>query len=448
MIINLFLLFVIVVSECLIICPNRHWTAYKRIDEMSWSIVLPDSPDKSSVNVVIKRNTTYKCSNEDHVMLYTNRKASFNANSVVNHFYEFRSIISIKCMQNCTNGSNIFVTAKIEFQNKTKTRTWSKLKENTYVEKNCDKFYWRSPNQIINNKAGICEDCDGERVDKRYCVRNSTKHTDGLTLWGEWGEAGPCNVISCNPTVAERVRRRKCFYGNWGEADNVEMCSNQSAIMKEQCNATKLPSDCRRVSSNNSDYTGVYISVGVGFFFIILVLLVYCWCKKKKQNNAKHNHCASNNNAIDIEHHVCNQIQDNTNRDGCLSPQEIFTLPNDNRQRIIKGSISSNYPAQPNNNLSASNQSSQNLTPKMTTSSFLLHHQSSLLGGYEVPISVGSPNAQLESSLGSTGYVTMHKLSSLDGYKVPMRRAPEASSENPLPVDNDGYVMFEATNRK
>ena len=42
----------------------------------------------------------------------------------------------------------------------------------------------------------------------------------------------------------------------------------------------------------------------------------------------------------------------------------------------------------------------------------------------------------------------MHKLSSLDGHKVPMRRVPEASSENPLSVDNDGYVMFEATNRK
>ena len=99
MIINLFLLFVIVASEGAIVCPNDHWTAYKKVDEMSWSIVVPNSPDKFTVNVVIKRNITYKCSNEDRVMLCTNRKASFNANSVVNHLYEFCSMISIKCMQ-------------------------------------------------------------------------------------------------------------------------------------------------------------------------------------------------------------------------------------------------------------------------------------------------------------------------------------------------------------
>ena len=456
MIINLFLLFVIVVSECVIVCPNHHWTAYKSVDEMSWSIVIPDSPDKSPVNVVIKRNTSYKCSTEDHVMLCTNRKASFNANSVVNHFYEFRSIISIKCMQNCTNSSYIFVTAKIEFQNKTKTLTWSKLNENTYVEKNCDKFYWRLPNQTINIKASappeksvlICEDCDGEEVDKKYCIGNSTKHTDCPTFWGEWGEAEPCNVISCNPTVSERVRRRKCFHGNWGEADNVEMCSNQTAIMKEQCNATKLPFECRQDSSNNSDYTSVYIGVGVGLFFIIWVSLVYCWCKKKKQNHVDHNQSASNNNAFDIEHRVYNQIQYNTNRNGCLSPKEISTFPYDNRQRVIEGSTSSDHPTQPNNEPSASNHSSKNLTSKMTTSSFLQHHQSSPIDGNEVPMSVGGQSKQTESTLGSSSYVNIHTLSPLDGYALPMRPAPEASSEYPQSVDNDGYVMFEATNRK
>ena len=391
-------------------------------------------------------------------------------------------------MQNCTNSSYIFVTAKIEFQNKTKKHTWSKLNENTYVGKICVKFYWRSPNQIINIKAsatreksvGICEDCDGEEVDKKYCIGNTTVIEDCQPSWGEWGKAGPCNVTSCNPTVAERVRRRKCFHGNWGEADNVEMCSNQSAIMKEQCNATKLPSECRQVSSNNSNYTGVY--VGVSLFFIVLVLLVYYWCKKQKQNQADHNKTASNNNAIDIEHHVCYQIQDNTNRKDCLSPKEISTFLNDNRQRIIEGSTCSNPSAQPKNELSARNESSNNLTPKMTTSSFLQHHQSSPLDGCEVPISIGgqskqtelalgsasyvnthtlSPrdqyevrmsvggqSKQTELALGSASYVNIHTLSPLDGYEVPMRRAPEATSENPQSVDNGGYVIFDATNRK
>ena len=55
--------------------------------------------------------------------------------------------------------------------------------------------------------------------------------------------------------------------------------------------------------------------------------------------------------------------------------------------------------------------------------SFLQNDQSFLLDGYEVPISVGGQNAQMESSLESTPYVNMHKFSSLDGYEVPLRHA-------------------------
>ena len=295
MITNLFLLFVIVASEADIVCPNHHWTAYKSIDEMSWSIVITNSPDKSSVNVVIKRNTTYKCSTEDHVMLCTNRKASFNASSVVNHLYEFRSIISIKCMQNCTNNSNIFVTTKIEFQNKTKKHTWSILNENTYVEKICDKFYWRSPNQIINIKAsaprekpvGICEDCDGEKVDKKYCIGNTTMLEDCQSSWGEWGKAGPCNITRCNPTVWERVRTRKCLYGNGSEAANVKLCSNQSEIMKEQCNISAESTTYCNLS-NQSNYSGLYIVVGIGSLLILvcIFLLVLRYRHRKYRANS------------------------------------------------------------------------------------------------------------------------------------------------------------------
>ena len=54
----------------------------------------------------------------------------------------------------------------------------------------------------------------------------------------------------------------------------------------------------------------------------------------------------------------------------------------------------------------------------------------------------------MESAPGSTSYVNKHKISPQDGYEVPMRHVAKVLSENPLPADNAGYVVFGAINEK
>ena len=84
----------------------------------------------------------------------------------------------------------------------------------------------------------------------------------------------------------------------------------------------------------------------------------------------------------------------------------------------------------------------------MISSSFLQHEQSSPLDGYKVPKSIGGHYPQVESAPESTSYVNIRTLSPLDGYEMPMRYVAKVLCENPLPVDNAGYVVFEAINEK
>ena len=198
----------------------------------------------------------------------------------------------------------------------------------------------------------------------------------------------------------------------------------------------------------NSNNTGVYIGVGVGLFLLILVSLLFCCWRKKQQNIADRIKHSSTNIPIDNEHHVYNRIQHNTNRNGYFSPLEISTLPNDNRQPTVEQPAPTNHLEQPNNKSSTSNQNTRHLQPKMATSVFLQHGQSSPLDGYEAPINFGNQGQRTESAPGSTSYVNIHTLSPLDGYEVPMRHVANVGSENPLPTDNAGYVVFEAINKK
>ena len=134
---------------------------------------------------------------------------------------------------------------------------------------------------------------------------------DCQPIWSKWIAVGPCVVTGCSLTTGERKKSRECLYGDGSETMNYDLCSNNSAIVTEQCNSVKLSSDCKQFSFNTSDSTGVYI--GVGLFFTILVSLVYCCWRKKQQNIADRIKHSSTNIPIDIEHHVYNQIQRNTN---------------------------------------------------------------------------------------------------------------------------------------
>ena len=84
----------------------------------------------------------------------------------------------------------------------------------------------------------------------------------------------------------------------------------------------------------------------------------------------------------------------------------------------------------------------------MATASFLQHGQSSSPDRYEVLISFGDQGPQMEPTPESTSYVNIHTLFPLDGHEVPMRHVAKGLSENPLLVDNAGYVVFEAIDEK
>ena len=404
------------------------------------------------VNFTIRRDTQYRCLDDNNVEFYTSRDGNISAPQWVRNEYEFPWRFSGHCEQKC-NSQN--VTLPVLYKNKRINSTWSLLGNVTYLYKNCDKLYWTNWIETTNCSSSrhwdyvrYCEDCDGDEVDEKHCDGNSTMQEDCQPIWSEWIEVGPCVVTGCSLTTGERKKRRECLYGDGSEAMNYELCSNTSAIVMEQCNSMKISSECEQFSFNNSDNTGVYIGVGVGLFFTILVSLVYCCWRKKQQNIADSNKHSSTNIPIDIEHHVYNQIQHNTNRDGYLSPLEISTLPNYNRQPIIEQPSPSNHPAHPNNEPSISNQNTTHLQLEMARSSFLQHGQSSPVDDYEAPISACGQGPQMESTPGSTSYVNIHKLSPLDGYEVPMKHVAKALSENPLPADNAGYVVFEAIYEK
>ena len=301
-----------------------------------------------------------------------------------------------------------------------------------YVYKNCDKLCWTNWIETTNcsishekNYVRICADCDSDSADEKFCNGNPTMQDDCQPTWGAFIKDGPCVVTGCNPNAGEQIKRRECIYDDGSAAKNPKLCSNQSTRVAEQCTNYTLLIECTAHTSSATEFDNMclYIGIGVALALIVIfciVLAVALYLRRKYRTNSTPNQI--NPSTLDSENHVYNQIQDNTNRNGYLSMKEISTLPNNNRHPTTERPVPSNHREQLNNEPSTSNQSTRNLTPQMATSSFPQTDQSFLLDGYEVPISVGSQNALMESSLESTAYVNKHKLSSLDGYEVPLRR--------------------------
>ena len=184
---------------------------------------------------------------------YTSRTRNIFTAQWVRNKYEFLWSLSESCEQEC---NKLNVTLQVAYKNKRINSAWSLLGNVTYLYKNCDKLYWT--NWIETASCSLlrhwdytrnCEDCDGNEVDEKHCNGNSTIQKDRQPIWSEWIE-GDCIVTGCNQTVWERVRTRKCFYGDGKEATQSELCFHQSTTMKKQCNAIKLPSECEQFPSN------------------------------------------------------------------------------------------------------------------------------------------------------------------------------------------------------
>ena len=414
-------------SRSAIICPKRWWAEYKTVVEGPWSFALEIyGCERPVVNRTIRRVTDYRCSNDNDVEFRTRRRGyTFGPDWVLDR-NSFTQSFSGTCVEECDSKN---VTVQVEYQNN-HNEVWYQLEDFTYVYKNCDKLYWTNWIETTNcslsrerSYVRICADCDSDSVDEKYCDGNPTMQADCQPAWSAYIEEGPCVVTGCDPNAGEQTKRRECIYGDGSKATNYELCSNQSTRVAEQCTNNTLPIECtaRTSSTTEFDNTSLYIGTGVALALIVsfcIVLAVGLYRRRKYRTNSTPN--PIHPSTLDIENHVYNQIQDNTNRDGYLSLDEIATLPNNNRHFTVERPAPSNHPEQPNNEPFTSNQRTSNLTPQMAPS-FLQNVQSSSLVGNEVPISAGSQNAQMESSLESTDYVNMHTLSSLDGYEVPMR---------------------------
>ena len=183
-------------------------------------------------------------------------------------------------------------------------RHWEETGQFTYLYKNCNKLYWSNWAETSNCTSSAqttfkrsCVDCDGDGVQPKYCEGNFTEQIQCQPLWGSWSQEGLCKVIFCNLT-GERVRSRRCLYSDGSQSPDTQLCSNQSAVVKEHCvgDAKQQAAACLQTQSaegGQSDNTGVYIYIGIAVSLILVLgfgLAAVRWrCHQKAQaNNESH----------------------------------------------------------------------------------------------------------------------------------------------------------------
>ena len=272
-----FLISVITSKESSITCPQHSWTIYKTVVDGPWSFVIKSDSDKPTVSRIIRRNTTFSCTNDNDLKFSSTRYGGISIVQSVRNKYLFSHSFSETCKAKC-NSQN--VTVEVKYRNKSPINMWSKLGEFTYLYKNCDKLYWTNWIETAlcsstRHKHSIrhCEDCDGDRVDDKYCYRNSTMHEDCQPTWGTWIEERPCVVTSCDSTAGEQIKRRECVYGDGSKATNYQLCSNHVEIVTEQCSNYALPIECTADTSSATQTDNTSLRIGIGVAVALIVLL-------------------------------------------------------------------------------------------------------------------------------------------------------------------------------
>ena len=327
MITKIALLFVLVgISESGIICPKQSWTPLKNVtEEGSWSFSIPTnySMSKTMVQVKMYKFIRYRCSNEEKLELSASQGFRYSREDRGKIEQKLNFTTSVEtcklgcnatanigfCNLECISDVEVPLTVEVRHSrsmiggcNKA-CRHWEDNGQFTYLYKNCNKLYWSSWTETSNCTSSAqttfkrsCVDCDGDGVQPKYCKGNFTKQTQCQPIWGPWGEAGQCAVIFCNST-GERVRSRLCLHGNGSESPDPQLCSNQSAIVKEQCfgDAKQQATACQQAQSaegGESDKTGVYIYTGIAVLLSLvfgLGLAAVRWrCHQKLQVNSEY----------------------------------------------------------------------------------------------------------------------------------------------------------------
>jgi len=296
-----------VVGLCLILkcscnfnCPTSIWTTYKAIVKGTWLFKIRDTEPNESITITIIQTIEYFCnrqqSNEFSVLLNTERYSLFDASDSVFETHRF----GIFYLESCTNlNCNIIknITANVLHQTREWESNWNRWSEWStdyeylgtfyYLNKNCSRLYWtswiESSGCAISSQSNYirsCVDCDRGEVDQKFCEGPLAKQEDCNHFWSNWVDE-LCVIVGCNVT-GEQIRRRQCLYGDGNETADHRLCSNQSALLKEQCisNSTLSP-DCL-ADSNTCLYVGIGIAIPMFVIVCILIaLLGYSHIKSK-----------------------------------------------------------------------------------------------------------------------------------------------------------------------
>ena len=315
-------LFVLVgISKSGIICPKQSWTLFKNVtEEGSWSFRVLTNYSMSTTLVQIKMCKTmrYRCPNENEVELSTSQGFRYWRQDQGNIEQKLNFTTSEEtCKLDCNNVTNrigfcnlecisdveVTLTVEVRYRRSSGSgddKQWAKWEETgqfPYLYKNCNKLYWSSWIETSNCTSSAqttfsrsCMDCDGDEVQQKYCEGNFNKQTQCQPLWGPWAKAGPCEVILCNST-GERVRRRMCLYGDGSQSPDPKLCSNQSAIVKEQCawDVKQQATACQPTQSEGGgqpDNTSVSVGIGIAVLLIFVLgfgLTAVRW-RRRQQN--------------------------------------------------------------------------------------------------------------------------------------------------------------------
>ena len=353
----LFFTFFLASAERAITCSTYFLTEYKTVVEGPWLFVIESDSYTPTVNRTIRRNTEYRCSDDNDVEFFTTRDGYTGADQWVLEKYYFRQLFSEICEDECD--SKIVMT-QVEYQ-LWYSHTWKLLGKFTYLYKNCDKLYWTNWIETTNcsfsrhrNFMRFCEDCDGDSVEDIYCNGNSTMQEICQPTWGEWIKEGPCVVTSCNPKAGEQIKSRVCVYGDGSKAAN-ELCSNHSAMVTEQCTNNTLQINCIAnvssptesnsilsdpISSDNTlfDNTSLYIGIGVALTLIVLLcilLAVVLYCRQKYRTNSTP---SQNNNTHElpaVTRPIANELN-GLNRDQSVvpSPYDCDQIPSSHEYEL------------------------------------------------------------------------------------------------------------------
>ena len=353
MITEVVLLFILIATTeaSKINCPTSSWTSYKELTEKYWSVAIPNHTSHT-LAYSVQRKTVYQCSYYGAVIFNTTRKVVIQPQEWKSDIYQvqFKADNLGLCEQECDNSN---VKIKIYYQRRTvddqeysayeddqsaldysplsskpilidddhdflsdtnwsEWSNWSPLAEVTFLLKNCNKLHWTSwalssacNSSILANHSRSCVDCDEDEINEQYCNGNSAKQEQCRPVWSNW-VYGKCNATGCNAT-GERLRKRECLYSDGSKDLHITLCSDQPAVVKEQCfsNATTCTANMKPIHL----YVIISsITVSVIIFLCCLIVFIY---RKRRFAKPKQNQSSPERIRLNIEHHIYNVIQDN-----------------------------------------------------------------------------------------------------------------------------------------